>query len=155
MRIFSSNYELFYERLFPMPWDWLTSCLKCFSNGPSSTTTTVRSRLLHHQLLAPHLPGHPRPSPPPGASPPPPPPPPPTPSPALAPAKIRRGLSTKNSNSRKHEQSQPPSCFSITVPRLQREAKKMKATFSRKGGLLEQYLLKSVTCPEIEAIFRF
>ena len=68
---------------------------------------------------------------------------------------IRRGLSTKNFNSRKHEQSQPPSCFSITVPRLQREAKKKKATLSRKGGLLEQYLLKSVTCPEIEAIFRF
>ena len=152
MRIFSSNYELFYKRFFPMPWDWLTSCLKCFSNGPSSTTTTVRSRLLHHQLLAPHLPGQPRPSPPPGASPPPPPPPPPTPSPALAPAKIRRGLSTKNSNSRKHEQSQPPSCFSITVPRLQREAKKKETL---KGGLLEQNQLKSVTCPEMEAIFRF
>merc|ERR1712223_2284477 len=111
------------------------------SDGPSSTTTAVRSRLLHHQLLAPHLPGQPRPSPPPGAPPPPPPPPPPTPSPALAPAKIR-GLSTKNSSSRKHEQSQPPSCFSITVPRLQREAKK-KATFSRKGWLLEQNLLKT------------
>merc|ERR1719318_836852 len=96
------------------------------SDGPSSTTPALRSRLLHHQLLAPHLPGQPRPSPPPGASPPP-----PTPSPALAPAKIRRGLSTKNLNSRKHEQSRPPSCFSITVPRLQREAKKKKATFSR------------------------
>jgi len=38
---------------------------------------------------------------------------------------------------------------------LQREAKKKKSTFSRQGGLIEQNLLKTVTCPEIEAIFRF